>query len=223
MPAKNALKEYIEGGYYHIYNRGVEKRKIFRDKQDYIVFLRFLKEYLLPPKHQSLIKLQKITPRRKPINCYDDIQLLAFCLMPNHFHLFIKQKSPEGLKPFTRALLSSYVKYFNTKYNRIGHLFQGRYKAILIENDAYLLHITRYIHCNPRNLIAKDSPLQKYSYSSYINYLGERKYDWLNTNLILSLFKEKQKGSNSYQKFVEDYNQEKDLADIEDLILEEIT
>src|SRR3990167_2483509 len=218
MPAKNALKEYIEGGYYHIYNRGVEKRKIFKDKQDYIVFLRFLKEYLLPSKHPDLTKLHEIYPRRNPINCYQDIQLLAFCLMPNHFHLFLKQKSEKGLQNFMRALSTSYVLYLNYKYNRVGPLFQGRYKAILIDNEAYYLHISRYIHNNPRDLLTKVSPLQDYSFSSYPDYLGLRKTNWLNTKIILSSFKDKKRGVNSYEEFVNDFDQNQDLDDIQDII-----
>ncbi|MBU2595515.1 transposase [Patescibacteria group bacterium] len=220
MPSKNILKEYIQGGYYHVYNRGVEKKKIFKSKQDYIVFLRFLKEYLLPPKHSDLLELQKICPRRNPINCYEDIKLLAYCLMPNHFHLFLKQKSEKGLETFMRALSTNYVMYFNQKYNRVGPLFQSRYKAVYIDNEAYYLHISRYIHNNPRELLARDGPLYKYSFSSYQDYLGKRKCDWLNTKQIIASFKNKRIGINSYQGFVEEFNEEKDLDDIVDLILE---
>jgi putative transposase len=220
MPSKNILKEYIKGGFYHVYNRGVDKKKIFRNKQDYIVFIRYLKEYLLPSKHPDLIKLHESCPRRKPVNCYQDITLLAYCLMPNHFHLFLKQKSEKGLQDFMRALNTSYVLYFNHKYNRIGPLFQGRYKAVLIDNEAYYLHISRYIHNNPRDLSAKVRPLQNYSFSSYPDYLGLRNTNWLDTKIILSSFKNKRRGANSYEEFVDDFDQTKDSDDIQDIILE---
>lgn len=220
MPSKNILKEYIEGGFYHVYNRGVEKRKIFINKQDYTVFIRYLKEYLLPPKHPDLIKLHTICPRRKPVNCYQDITLLSYCLMPNHFHLFLKQKSEKGLQIFIRALNTSYVLYFNHKYNRVGPLFQGRYKAVLIDNEAYYLNISRYIHNNPRELLAKVRPLQDYSFSSYPDYIGLRKSDWLNTKIILASFEDKRRGANFYEDFVNDFDQTKDLDDIQDIILE---
>lgn len=220
MPCKNAIKEYVEGGFYHVYNRGVDKRKIFKIKNDYVVFLHFLKEYLLPLDHPELKKLQETWSRRKPINCYKDIKLLSYCLMPNHFHLFVEQKSQNGLKTFMQALATNYSMYFNRKYNRIGPLFQGRYKAVLIENEAYYLHISRYIHNNPRELFTRVRPLQNYSFSSYKDYLGKRKCDWLNTKQILISFKNKRTGINSYQEFIEEFDEEKDLDEIADLTLE---
>lgn len=209
MPAKNTIKQYILDGYYHIYNRGVEKRNIFLDKQDYGVFLRFLKEYLLPLEHPDLLKLQGINPRRRPINCNKDIKLLAYCLMPNHFHLFIKQTSNDGLKSFMKALSTNYVMYFNYKYDRVGPLFQGIYKAARIETEEYYLHITRYIHTNSSELLTRDQPLQKYPYSSYAYYLGAAAPDWIDVTEILSLFRSSKrlfpKDVLSYQGFVEGY------------------
>lgn len=220
MPSKNTIKEYIENGYYHVYNRGVNKMKIFRSNKDYIVFLRFLKEYLLPPKHPDLLTLQGLNPRRRPINCYNDIQLIAYCLMPNHFHLFIKQKSETGLKIFMKALATNYVMYFNKKYKRVGPLFQGIYKAVLIDNEAYFLHISRYIHSNSCELSARVQPLQNYPYSSYGIYLGNRRCDWLSTDIILSQFQNIRIGKNSYQEFVEDFNAKRDIDEIANIILE---
>jgi len=204
MPCKNTIKQYVEGGYYHIYNRGVNKDIIFKDQQDYSVFLRFLKEYLLPPNHHDLEILRKIAPRRIPINCFVDIDLLAYCLMPNHFHLFVKQKTSEGLKTFMKALATNYVIYFNRKYDRIGPLFQGIYKAVLIQNESYLLHMTRYIHTNPVELFARDGPLQDYLYSSYSIYLGKKKYEWVKPDEILSMFSKGTKRYDLYRKFIED-------------------
>lgn len=216
MPSKNTIKQYVEGGYYHIFNRGVEKRTIFLDKQDYIVFLRFLKEYLLPPDHPQLKRLQRINPRRHPANCHKDIDLIAYCLMPNHFHLFVKQKTPEGLKTFMKALSTNYVMYFNHKYERVGPLFQGIYKAALIEKEPYFLHITRYIHLNPKEILTRDQHLQDYPYSSYKYYLGINKPDWIKPIEILSLFRSSKslfpKDILSYEVFVEKY--EKDDKDI---------
>lgn len=209
MPGKNSRKQYIAGGYYHIYNRGVDKRKIFQDEKDYAVFLRFLKEYLLPPDHPDLVALHEINTRRFPINCSDDIDLLAYCLMPNHFHLFVRQKTPEGLKSFMKALATNYVMYFNHKYKREGPLFQGRYKGVLVENDSYLLHITRYIHSNPKELLTRARPLQEYQYSSYGNYLGLKRSDWVKPDEILELFGEQKKEmGSSYKEFIEEKNED---------------
>lgn len=207
MPSKNIIKQYVENGYYHIYNRGVDKRTIFQTDDDYFVFMRFLKEYLLPLGHPQLDLLSDINPRRAPINCFEDIDLIAYCLMPNHFHLLVKQKTKKGLEKFMRALATNYVMYFNRKYKRIGPLFQGRYKAALIDEDSYFTYISGYIHANPVELITRDGPLQKledYSFSSYPMYLGERNYEWVKPDDILSIFTNDSTKMSSYKQFVED-------------------
>ena len=134
--------------------------------------------------------------------------------MPNHFHLMIKQLAdPKAIIRFMRSLTNAYTAYFNRKYDRIGPLFQGRYKAILVEQEPYLLHLTRYIHLNPQELSTPSrSDLLKYPYSSYADYLGKRKTDWLHPEEILGFFKTAQRASLkdilSYQSFVEDYAQD---------------
>lgn len=213
VPAKNTLKTYIENGYYHAYNRGVEKRIIFYDDQDYKVFLSYLKEYLEPPIpiEKRIAKIGEIsfTAPKRPVNNFNrEIELLCFCLMPNHFHLLIKQKSLKSIDSFMQSLLTRYVSYFNKRYKRIGSLFQGVYRAILINKDEYLLHLSRYIHINPKkHLDVKVSPLHTI-YSSYENYLGLRKINWVNTEFILSFFKNAQNMNHkdilSYKGFVED-------------------
>lgn len=218
MPAKNVLKSYIEDGYYHLYNRGVEKRTIFQDDQDYKVFLTYLKNGLGPPpkpKEKQIkigdtvfAKLEKLAK-----NFYQEIELLAYCLIPNHFHLLVRQKSPRSIESFTRSLLTRYSTYFNKRCHRVGSLFQGTYKAVLIEEENYLLHLSRYIHLNPNHhgIDVKDTPLHL-CYSSYGDYLGFRKTKWVKTGLILSFFKGAQKTHPkdilSYQGFVEDYLQD---------------
>ena len=209
MPAKNAIKAYVEDGYYHIYNRGVEKRAIFKDSQDYKVFLSYLKEYLQPPPKPKPITLtfgqSTFKTIVKPLrNYYRKIDLLAYCLMPNHFHLLVKQTTRNTIELFMRSLATRYSSYFNKRYDRVGSLFQGPYKAVLVEQDDYLLHLSRYIHLNP----GKDSP-SRTTYSSYTDYLNLTNTSWLNKNTILSYFKTSQKvnfgDALSYQSFVEDY------------------
>ena len=217
MPAKNVLKLYVKGGYYHIYNRGVEKRIIFQDKQDYSVFLSFLKEYLSPKEEliKTLFTLKgesfKGVPHQNK-NYFENIKLICYCLMPNHFHLLINQSAEKAVENFMRSLATRYSMYFNKKYDRIGSLFQGPYKAVLVTDDTYLLHLSRYIHLNPSEY-ADD--LEK-EYSSYTEYLRKRKTTWINPEIILKFFenntnKEFQK-FNSYQKFVEEYK--KDSSEI---------
>jgi len=206
------LKQYVEEGYYHIYNRGVEKRKIFLDEQDYKVFLKYLKLYLDPPGKLPIRKVSignntfQTVPR--PLkNYYDKVKLLSYCLMPNHFHLLIKQTDKKSIELFMRSLATKYSVYFNKKYNRVGSLFQGPYKAVLASDDIYLLHLSRYIHLNP----GKDSPYRM-AYSSYPEYLQKRNTSWIYTKDILSHFKTAKKTSLkdmlSYQSFVDDYFQD---------------
>lgn len=219
VPAKNVVKTYSQNGYYHIYNRGVEKRIIFCDKQDYKVFLSYLKVYLEPPppieiRNEAIGDYTFMAPKRPLNNFNQEIELLCFCLMPNHFHLLIKQKSLKSIKTFMQSLLTKYVLYFNKRYKRVGTLFQGIYKAVLIENEGYLLHLSQYIHLNPtKHSYVKVQPLHM-AYSSYGDYLGMRKTSWVKTDLILSFFKTAQKTSLrdilSYQSLVEDYLEEPD-------------
>lgn len=211
MPAKNSLKNYIENGHYHIYNRGVEKRPIFLDEQDCRVFLRYLKLYLSP--REELLQLQKENPGARiqrfiPLNMSDDIDLLSFAIMPNHIHLHVKQHIKDGIIKFMRRVSTSYVMYFNRKYERVGVLFQGRYKAVLIETEAYNLHLSRYIHLNPVRLTQTPVPFLKYS--SYEYYLGTKKASWVKPQTILNSFKTAQirdlPDILSYKSFVEEYS-----------------
>ncbi len=126
MPQKNSRKEYGIGGYYHIYNRGVEKRKIFLDDQDYKVFLSYMKFYLEAVDLQGqALQEAKISPSKIQKNYHNQIDLLAYCLMPNHFHFFISQSTERAIAEFMQSLILKYVLYFNKKYKRVGSLFQS--------------------------------------------------------------------------------------------------
>lgn len=217
MPAKNSVKVFVQGGYYHIYNRGVAKQDIFREERDYKMFLSFLKEYLLPLEHPDFIKIDRISSRRKPQSCFGVVQLLAYCLMPNHFHLLVKNIAERGIEKFMRNLCTSYSGYFNRMYDRVGPLFQGIYKAVLVESDEQLVYVSKYIHRNPSELLTKDQPLQKYPYASYSNYLGQRNQDWLVTQEILAFFSTNFPHQD-YRYFVEEL--EKFPEDITSLLLE---
>jgi len=152
MPAKNIVKFYLPNSIYHIYNRGVEKRTIFMEDQDYRVFLGYLKEYLSPPPDKP--KLQGYTLQLRDLHSkyFERVKLLAFCLMPNHLHLLIKQKDENSIKKFTQSLFTRYSMYFNKKYGRIGPLFQSTYKATNAINEDYLIDLTKYIHLNPKKI-----------------------------------------------------------------------
>lgn len=207
MPGKNIVKTYIENGYYHIYNRGIDKREIFLDEQDCKVFLHYLKIYLSPK--EDLLKLSQSNfkiLRFIKFNLHNEIDLMSFTLMPNHFHLQVKQYTKDGIVKLARRVETSYVMYFNNKYERKGGLFESIYKAALIDNDSYLLHLSRYIHLNPRELISQQINFQEFS--SYPYYLGEKQASWVKPHEILSYFKTAKtrfKNILSYKSFVEDY------------------
>lgn len=207
MPSRNIIKHYTENGYYHIYNRGVNKEPIFLEKKDCVVFQRFLKQYLSPKDQLAQFIGSDIRVSRLiNTNMSDKIEILAFSLMPNHFHLLLRQTEMYAIATFMKRLFTSYVKYFNKKYKRIGPLFQDTYKGLLVENDNYVLHLSRYIHLNPRNL--KKDAIDYNEFCSYPYYLGEKEGMWVHPEFILSYFPgtldEKRR---AYKKFVETFKQ----------------
>jgi len=199
MPAKNSVKTYIANGFYHVYNRGVEKRNIFLDEQDYLVFLSYLKLYLSPveetiknttnninldyeEKNSKIFRLNELK------NFLNRIKLIAYCLMPNHFHLEVQQVGVKDLENFMRCLIIKYTMYFNKKYKRVGTLFQGRYKAVSIFGKERLIDLSLYIHRNPIELLAENQLLESYSWSSYPAYIGNHQVKWLIKDIIMSNF-----------------------------------
>lgn len=212
MPSKNSLKLYSENGYYHIYNRGVAKSEIYLSDQDYHVFINYLREYLSPPVAPTPEEIRKMDYKYIRKNYYDEIELLSFCLMPNHFHLLLKQKQAHSIEKFMRSLLTRYSVYFNKHYDRVGHLFQGVYKGILIGNDEYLWWLSRYIHRNPLEIKKYPQQLTNYQYSSYPTYLNKEVYPWIRPQIILANIKD-------YRNFVEG-NDQKYPEGIDDLLFE---
>ncbi len=204
VPEKNCLKEYEEGGYYHLYNRGVDKRDIFLDEQDYAVFLDYLRFYLSPPDGN-----QKIYPSRKLKNYFNKIDLLGYCLMPNHFHLLIKQEESRNISELMQSLMTRYSRYFNRKYRRMGSLFESRYKAVRVLGEAQLVYLSKYIHRNPIKLVGTSTSKTvfevavNYRYSSLGNYLRKIKQDWIKIDVVEELFS-KTNPVLSYEAFVSD-------------------
>ncbi|MBI4079124.1 MAG: transposase [Candidatus Levybacteria bacterium] len=226
MPTKNSIKSYVEDGYYHIYNRGVEKRKIFQSQQDYAVFLSYLIEYLMPKNEKELYKRladpaisykekANIIRALRMNNFAEEIILLTYCLMPNHFHFLLKQKHAGSIDTFMNSLATRYTMYFNKKYKRVGPLYQDVYKAVLVGSEEQFLHLSRYIHRNPLNVNAlrnrtKEAVLMSQP-SSYGEYLGLRNTAWIHPQEILSYFS-KINPALSYPSFVE---QQDDIERIE--------
>ncbi len=179
--------------YYHIYNRGNNKAEIFKDSQDYLNFLKRLKLVIFPKAKLKFESRLRISPL--PSNSFS---LLSYCLMPNHFHLLIRQNSEVGLDRLIAKVCTSYAKYFNLKYGHIGNLFQDRFKAKLVDNDSYLIYLSAYIHNNAEN------PLE-YDYSSLKDYLGKRSGNLCDKTFLLNLF---DNNPEKYKKFVLGFDQE---------------
>lgn len=217
MPSRNIIKQYVENGYYHIYNRGVEKREIFLDEQDCAAFLYYLKLYLSPIEELKQLNFPGLRILKFiRLNLFQEIDLMAFALMPNHFHLQIKQKTADGMIKLMKRLVTAYVMYFNKKYKRVGSLFQNRYKAALIETDEYLLHLSRYIHLNNSKIASEKIDFKEFS--SYPYYMGQKHASWVKPQEILGYFRSAQKENLkdilSYQSFVEDYMEDEDTAKV---------
>jgi putative transposase len=202
MPSRYNIREYCAETYYHIFNRGAGKNKIFIDDTDYVVFLSFLKRHL----SNEPIKDNK---GREYLNFSKEIELLAFCLMPNHYHLFIYQRNaPDSYSKLLKSVSTAYTMYFNQKYKRTGHLFQERFKASTINDEAYLQHISRYIHLNPENY-------KNWEWSSLPYYLEQKSASWVKPNRILSLFND----ATEYEFFIDDYrNYQKTAETTEELL-----
>lgn len=191
MPKRNAIKVYGSDEYYHIYNRGVAKQDIFREPSDYTYFLGLLKRHLSN-------KPGVDTAGREIANYKDLVELTAFCLMPNHFHLLCYLKDAAGIIKLMRSVMTSYTMYFNKKYNRSGGLYEGVFLASRITNEAYLWHITRYIHLNPMDLNVSYS---SYPYSSLSYFIGDTRVPWLSAHRLVESDKDKA----DYIEFVADY------------------
>ncbi|MBI2012070.1 transposase [Candidatus Daviesbacteria bacterium] len=195
MPSR--IIPLINGQYYHIYNRGVEKKPIFNNRRDYQRFYKSLSYYQLQGPKPSYSKF--FQPKMTKIDFSKKIvEVICFCLMPNHFHFLVKQTIDGGVTEFISKLSNSYTKYFNIKYRRVGPLFQGEFKAVLVESDEQLIHLSRYIHLNPTvSYLTKD--ITQYEWSSYREYIKDTK-GICDKLIILDFFK----SPKAYEQFILD-------------------
>lgn len=174
------LRIEFTGAYYHVTSRGNERKDVFKSQKDREQFLSYLES---------------------SVNRYEAV-IHAYCLMNNHYHLLLE--TPSGnLSKIMQHINGAYTSYFNVKRKRSGHLFQGRYKAIVIEADEYAQELSRYMHLNPvrAKMVAKP---EEYRWSSYLDYIGARKRpEWLNISLILNYFGKREERFVKYRTFVE--------------------
>lgn len=235
MPSKNSLKIYLENGYYHIYNRGTDRKEIFKDQQDYAVFLSYLKECLLSKDINSLQaqlsdpnthyrEKDRIIRKLGLANFSKRIVLISYCLMPNHLHFLIKQLTKDAIYKFMLSLSIRYGMYFNRKYKRVGQIFQDVYKAVLVESDEQLLYLSGYIHRNPLPKVDTAFDSQNLALlfaqpSSYPEFLEQKKTGWIHPEEILACFPVNS-SKLSYQSFVEQTDEASLIQPIEKLIID---
>lgn len=194
MPSRNVVREYVPESYYHVYNRGIEKRRVFLDAQDYNVFLSYVRRHLCVESEAD--------SQGRLYTHYDSVDLLAYCLMPNHFHLMLHaHEDPSQIAKLMQSVCIAYSMYFNKRYKRVGNLFQSRFKAARVSNESYLQHISRYIHLNPTDY-------KNWQWSSLAYYLGEKSADWVHPDTILAMF------NGDYKKFLDEYREQKSMLDI---------
>lgn len=189
------VRYFEKDGIYHIFNRGARKQTIFLERRDYKRFL------------------ERVATYKKEYG----VDVLAYCLMPNHYHFLLKQISDMPLSTFMLHLGTSYAKYFNLKYSEIGSPFQGRFRAKQVHTDEYLLQVSRYIHRNPKEilLLTPGVTLETYPWSSYSLYLSPQMDKLVNQEFVLSNFASNNP-SEDYRQFTEHEITEDVQAIIED-------
>lgn len=221
----------LEMELFHVLSRGVDKRQIFMSDKDYLRFLHNL--YVLNDEARVnnvfylFNKINDIASHYKRSRLVD---IHTFCLMPNHFHLLLSPILEKGVSKFMKKLNMAYAKYFNQKHDRVGALFQGRYKSISIYKEAHFAHLPFYIHCNPLDMFSPEwrdgklnklkesiNFLEKYRWSSHIDYLGKNNFPHItNREFLLDCFG----GSNGYKSQIYSWLKDLNLESIQNETLE---
>lgn len=209
--------------YYHIFSRSISKFIIFNNDKEYQRMLEILQlykfknfDYKFSRFTQLSLTNQKqiIESLKKDSELY--VEIIAYCLMPTHIHLILKQTIDGGISNYLAKVLNSYSRFFNTKHHRSGPLWDGRFKSVLVSSDEQLLHLTRYLHLNPTSIKLIDKP-EKWHYSSFLEYINDDFVERICSFTGLFDF-----ASKEYKKFVLDrkaYQQE--LSIIKNLLIED--
>ena len=217
--------KFAPAEYYHVYNRGNNKQIVFNDIRDWIRFLFILLYFQSPlPIHNigktvshyikhRVFNITGETTEKITANRY--VELVSFSLMPNHFHILLREIKNNGISQYMQRIQNSYTKYFNTKYKKVGHVFQGPFQAVHIENNRQILHLSAYIHRNSREIVGWKNKEHLFPWSSYQDFvIGNRWGNLLENQIIISQFN----SLNMYRNFVEN-SKTKDIK--RELVLEE--
>jgi len=211
----------IDGKVYHTFTKSIAGFEIFRNESDYQRISSVLNYYKAenPPVRFSIFSdiKNKESFYQRHFDSQDDlVEIIAYCFMPTHIHLILRQLKKDGISIFMSRVLNSYTRYFNLKNKRKGPLWESRFKNVEVGTDEQLLHLTRYIHLNPVTANLVEDP-QDWNFSSYNEYLGEKQFkeSICNYSRLLDIVPE------DYKKFVssrKDYQRE--LAELKELFLE---
>lgn len=222
---------------YHVLNRGVDKRKIFMDDKDFYRFVHDLFEF----NDQQRVRDSGYYFNNRAVGVHDYlmkkresrkllVKIYAFCLMPNHYHLLLSPMIKNGVSMFMQKLNGGYVQYFNQRQERTGTLFERRYKAVLVENQAHFIHLPYYIHLNPLDLVAPEwrerkinnlnkalDVLSKYKWSSHLDYSGQANFPSVTQrDFLLEMFG----GEGGYKKALRGWIDNLSINKVSGLMLE---
>lgn len=169
------------GEYYHIYNRENNKQSIFFEERDWIRFLFLIFHFQSSVNFPQVGRLVSNFVKHRVFDIGGDemkkllknryVELISFALMPNHFHLIVGELKEGGISQYMQRIQNAYTKYFNTKYKKSGHLFQGPFRIVRIEDNEQLLHLSAYIHRNPRETKQWRNKESNYPWSSFQDYV----------------------------------------------------
>ena len=220
---------------YHVLSRGVDKRKIFLDDKDRFRFIHNLFEFNNQDNvinNTFFFNLIDIERRYKKKKRKTLVEVHAFCLMDNHYHLLVSSSVENGIPKFMKKVNMGYSKYFNVKYDRTGALFEGRHKKILVKDEAHFIHLPYYIHLNPLDFVApewrdrriKDFKkaidfINSYRWSSHLDYIGENNFPLVTQRKFLMNFFENEK---KYKSSIEKWIKDMDIANIKDENMEKV-
>ncbi len=188
--------EFKNEEYYHIYNRGVDKREVFLDTEDYVRFLNSMREFNDESTYEQRmyernVASKELSSQIEELSSFDVVRLdnlveiICYCVNPNHYHLILKQLRSDGVKTFMHKIGTGYTNYFNKKYKRSGSLFQGPFKSIHIDSNEYLLYLSAYVN---KNNFIHGYNLVDWKYSSLLDYLGKRAGTLCNKESIMVQF-----------------------------------
>lgn len=199
-----------QGEHYHIFNRGNDKQDIFFEERDWIRFLFLVLYFQSPVSFENLSRPVSSFVKHRVFNINNQItekiavnryvELTGFAFVPNHFHLMVHEKKENGISQYMQRVLNAYTKYFNTKYKKVGHLFQGPFKAVHVESNEQLLHLSAYIHRNPREIKNWKNREHLYPFSSYQDYFQENRWGKLLENKIIM---DQFSSGDDYKKFTD--------------------